>query len=274
MSTIGDSKTFQDKLDDCVKRNRSFVCVGLDPDPNLMPIQDLFDFNKAIIESTADLVCCYKPNLAFYESLGLVGLDALHRTLEIIPDYVPVIGDAKRGDIASTAKAYAKAMFEIWNFDAVTVSPYLGKDSIDPFLEYENKGVFLLCRTSNPGAAEFQDVVVQSGEKLPFYKHVASRAKEWNLLGNLGLVVGATNPEQLREVRIICGDMPILAPGIGAQGGDLEATVKNGVNSQSSGIIINASRSVIYASNDKENFASSARLAAIGLRDQINEILD
>jgi len=274
MSTIRDSKTFQGKLDDCSKRNRSLLCVGLDPDPELMPVKDVFDFNSAIIEATADLVCCYKPNLAFYESLGLSGLDALQRTLEIIPDHIPVIGDAKRGDIGSTAKAYAKAMFEVWKFDAVTVSPYLGKDSIDPFLEYQDRGVFLLCRTSNAGASEFQDMVVDSGDRLPVYKHVASRAKEWNLLGNLGLVVGATYPEQLREVRVICGDMPILAPGVGAQGGNLEATVKNGINSKSGGIIINASRSVLYASSDKGGFAAAARLAAKGLRDQINEVID
>ena len=166
--------SFQEKLTAASRKNESLVCVGLDPDPALMPIDDVLEFNKAIIEATADQVCCYKPNMAFYEALGIPGLEALQRTLEHIPDDIPVIGDAKRGDIGSTAKAYARAVFDWWGFDAVTVSPYLGTDSIEPFLEYSDRGVLVLCHTSGPGSVDFQDLPVGSGNpQRPLFEEVA-----------------------------------------------------------------------------------------------------
>src|SRR3989304_3819755 len=152
---------FHERLAESSRRNSSILCVGLDPDPTLMPVEDVFEFNRAIIEATADLVCCYKPNLAFSEALGLAGLEALQRTLEHIPRDIPVIGDAKRGDVGSTAQAYARAMFQQWGFDAAPVTPYLGSDALEPFLEYADRGIFVLCHTSNPGASEVQELTVQ-----------------------------------------------------------------------------------------------------------------
>ena len=263
--------TFREKLTAASRKNSSLLCVGLDPDPALMPVEDVLDFNRAIIEATADLVCCYKPNLAFYEALGIPGLEALQRTLEYIPGDIPVIGDAKRGDIGSTAQAYAKAMFQQWGFDAVTANPYLGRDALEPFLEYEDKGVLVLCHTSNPGAADFQELPLgQGNEQRPLYEQVALKAREWNSRDNIGLVVGATYPEQLQKVRHLCPDMVILAPGVGPQGGDLENTVKYGVNASADGLIINASRGIIFASRNKDDFASEARRAAQELRQSIN----
>ena len=263
--------SFQEKLTAASRKNESLVCVGLDPDPALMPIDDVLEFNKAIIEATADQVCCYKPNMAFYEALGIPGLEALQRTLEHIPDDIPVIGDAKRGDIGSTAKAYARAVFERWGFDAVTVSPYLGTDSIEPFLEYADRGVLVLCHTSGPGSVDFQDLPVGSGNpQRPLFEEVALKVLEWNGRGNAGLVVGATYPQQLQSVRKLCPDMVILAPGVGAQGGDLENTVKYGVNADGEGLIINSSRGIIFASRDGSDFADAARQSAQELRQSIN----
>lgn len=263
--------TFQEKLTAASRRNTSLLCVGLDPDPALMPVEDVAVFNRAIIDATADLVCCYKPNLAFYEALGIPGLEALQRTLEHIPSDIPVIGDAKRGDIGSTAKAYATAMFEQWGFDAVTANPYGGGDSVEPFLEYEDRGIFFWCRSSNPDATDFQDLSISQGsEQRPLYEQVALKAREWNSRGNVGLVMGATYPEQLQKVRLLCPDIPILAPGVGAQEGVLENTVKFGVNSDGEGLIINSSRGIIFASKNKNDFASEARRAAQELRQNIN----
>ena len=263
--------TFHEKLAEASRKNSSFLCVGLDPDPALMPVKSVFEFNREIIDATADLVCCYKPNLAFYEALGLDGLEALHRTLERIPDEIPVIGDAKRGDIGSTAQAYAKAMFQQWGFDAVTANPYGGGDAVEPFLEYEDRGIFIWCRSSNPDAADFQDLSVgQGNEQRPFYEQVALKARDWNHRSNVGLVMGATYPEQLQKVRELCPDMLILAPGVGAQEGVLEKVVKYGVNARGEGIIINASRSIIYASRSSSSFVGEARRAAQELRQQIN----
>lgn len=263
--------TFQEKLTSASQKNNSLLCVGLDPDPALMPVEDVVEFNRAIIDATADLVCCYKPNLAFYEALGIPGLEALQRTLEHIPGDIPVIGDAKRGDIGSTAQAYARAMFQQWGFDAVTVNPYLGRDALEPFLEYPDKGVLVLCHTSNPGAADFQELFLgKNSEQRPLYEQVALKAQEWDSRGNIGLVMGATYPEQMQTVRQLCPDMVILAPGVGAQGGDLENTVKYGVNASAEGLIINSSRGVIFASKDKNDYASEARRVAQELRQSIN----
>ena len=263
--------TFRDKLTAAATKNESLVCVGLDPDPSLMPIEDVAEFNAAIVEATADLVCCYKPNIAFYEALGIPGLEALRRTLECIPPDIPVICDAKRGDIGSTATAYARALFERWDFDAATVNPYLGRDSVEPFLEYADRGVLVLCHTSGPGSVDFQDLTVErDGSKRPLFEEVALKAREWNERGNAGLVLGATFPQQMETARRLCPDMIILAPGIGAQGGDLEATVSSGVDADGGGLIVNSSRGIIYASRSRDDFADAARRAADELRRAIN----
>lgn len=265
---MGDT-TFLQKLLDVSRRNHSLVCVGLDPDPKHLPVADVFTFNKAIIDATADLVCAYKPNLAFYEALGLQGWEALKRTAEYIPRAIPIIGDAKRGDVGNTAQAYARALFDFFGFDAVTVNPYLGSDSVAPFLEYQDKGVFVLCRTSNPGAADFQDLTLGE-EHRPLYELVAEWARERNRDGNVGLVVGATYPEELNRVRRLCPGMVLLIPGVGAQGGDLDLAVRYGVDSQGERAIINSSRQILYASAGKD-FAVAARKAAIELQYSINK---
>jgi orotidine-5'-phosphate decarboxylase len=261
---------FIDKLLAASRRNKSLLCVGLDPDPGLMPRVNLLEFNKAIVDATADLVCAYKPNLAFYEALGVDGLKALHETIGHIPHHIPVIGDGKRGDIGNTAKAYAKALFELFGFDAATVSPYLGFDSVKPFIAYRDKGVFVLCRTSNPGAVDFQNLANAQG--VPLYEAVARKAEEWNVHDNIGLVVGATYPDELRTIRQLCPEMPLLIPGIGAQGGDLASTVKHGIDAHGEKAVIAVSRQILYASKGKD-FAQAARKRAQELRDSINKLV-
>jgi len=262
---------FVEKLTNIARKNKSLLCVGLDPDPDLMPDKvGVFEFNKAIIEATSDLVCAYKPNLAFYEALGNEGLTALKRTVDYIPEDIPVIADAKRGDIGNTARAYAKAIFANFNFDAATVNPYLGFDAVEPFIRYRDKGVFILCRTSNAGAVDFQALRCQvENDHRPLFEIVALKASQWNTQGNIGLVVGATYPEELRLIRQSYPDMPLLIPGIGAQGGDLASTVRYGVDAQGEKAVINSSRQIIYASRGKD-FAGAAGKAALLLRDQIN----
>ncbi len=257
---------FTDKLLNISRQNRSLLCIGLDPDPELMPGVDVLQFNKAIIDATRDLVCAYKPNLAFYEALGTAGFAILEKTIKYVPGDIPVIGDAKRGDIGNTARAYAKALFSVFGFDAATVNPYLGFDSIEPFVSYQDKGVFILCRTSNKGAVDFQDL---NTDGRPLYETVAHKAKEWNTYGNVGLVVGATYPEELKRVRSICPEMCLLIPGVGAQGGDLASAVNYGVDARGEKAIINVSRQVLYASRE-EDFARAARAAAEKLRKEIN----
>jgi orotidine-5'-phosphate decarboxylase len=249
-------------------KNKSLLCIGLDPDPELMPKVNILEFNKAIIAATCDLVCAYKPNLAFYEALGPEGLAILEKTVEYIPSDTPVIGDAKRGDIGNTAKAYAKALFSALGFDAATVNPYLGFDSVEPFISYRDKGIFILCRTSNKGASDFQDLLCPSGS--PLYEVVAQKAKQWNTYGNVGLVVGATYPEELKKVRSICPEMCLLIPGIGAQGGDLASAVGYGTDAQGEKAIISVSRQILYASKEKD-FAEAARNMAEKIRNQIND---
>ncbi len=261
--------SFISKLFNATRKNGSLLCIGLDPNPDLIPKIDVLEFNKAIIDATHDLVCAYKPNLAFYEALGIEGLSILHKTIEHIPSDIPIIGDAKRGDIGNTAKAYAKALFSAFGFDAATVNPYLGFDSIEPFINYQDKGIFILCRTSNKGALDFQNLCT---EGLPLYEVVAQKAKEWNTHGNIGLVVGATYPEELKKVRSICPEMYLLIPGIGAQGGDLASAVKYGVDARGKKAIINVSRQILYASRGKD-FAEAARNVAGKIRNQINSYL-
>lgn len=242
-----------------------------------MPLKDVAEFNRSIIDATADLVCAYKPNLAFYEALGIEGLQALLETVKYVREvapYVVIIGDGKRGDIGSSSRAYAKAMYEVWGFDAVTVNPYLGSDSLEPFLSYEDRGVFVLCRTSNPGSGDFQTLKADClPRNRPVYEHVAKVASSWNRHGMVGLVVGATYEDDLKNVRQLCPDVPLLIPGVGAQGGDLEASVRYGTDQSGRLAIISSSRSVIYASQEGD-YASAARREAMRLRDAINSVLD
>jgi orotidine-5'-phosphate decarboxylase len=259
---------FFEKLELAAQKNGSLLCVGLDPDPALMPVDDVGAFNRAIIEATSDFVCAYKPNLAFYEALGEKGYGALRETLAGIPPDIPVIGDGKRGDIGNSAKAYARALFDELGFDAVTVNPYLGGDAVEPFLEREDRAAFILCRTSNPGARDFQDLATVGPPARRLFEVVAEKALLWNTRGNVGLVVGATYPEELRLVRRICPDMTFLVPGVGTQGGDVAAVMANGLDAKGAGLIINVSRQVLYASRD-DDFARAAGEAARRLRDQI-----
>jgi orotidine-5'-phosphate decarboxylase len=248
------------------------VCVGLDPYPELFPehISSIFEFNKAIIDATADLVCCYKPQFAHFAAAAAE--DQLKQTIAYIKStfpHIPVILDSKRGDIGSTATMYAKEAFEHYQADAVTVNPYMGSDTVLPFAEHAEKGVIVLCRTSNPSAAEFQNQLID-GE--PLYIRVARMAQEhWNTNGNISLVVGATAPEEMANIRAVAPDLPFLVPGIGAQGGDLKATVNAGRFTQGHGLMINSSRAVLYASNGSD-FAQAARAETETLRNAINQL--
>ena len=269
--------SYVEDLEQACSANQSLVCVGLDPEPSRLPVKDVFEFNRAIIDATADLVCCYKPNLAFYEALGLPGLRALESTIQYIREEAPqvqIIGDAKRGDFGPSAAAYAKAMFQVWGFNAVTVNPWGGEDTVQPFLEDPSRGVFLWCRGSHPGAADLQDLRVESPSgKLPVYEHLARASRDWNRRGNLCLVVGATVPEQLAKVRLICPEAPLLIPGVGAQGGDLQSAVRSGVDNRGRRAIISSSRGIIYASAGSD-FAQAARRATAAMRDTINQVLE
>ncbi len=257
----------------------SLVCVGLDPEPSRFPSQfandadAVFNFCRAIVDATAPYVCSFKPQIAHFAALGAE--DALARLIAHVHANhpgIPVILDAKRGDIGSTARHYATEAFDRYGADAVTANPYLGRDSLQSFLDRADRGVVILCRTSNPGAGDLQDLVVQTGDGVarPLYQHVAEKvAREWNGHGNCMLVVGATWPEQLREVRAIVGDVPFLVPGVGAQGGDVEAVVRNAGTADGTGLVVSSSRAVLYAS-DGGDFAEAAADAAKTLREQIN----
>jgi len=260
---------FKEKLRAARQRNQSFLCVGLDPDPAKIPVADVTAFLREIIDATADLVGAYKPNLAFFEALGPQGCAVLQGTLEAIPKDIPTIGDGKRGDIGDTVRFYAKALFDLYGFDAVTVNAYGGRDALEPFLSRADRGVLVWCRSSNPGARDVQDQALADGRAL--YEAIAELARSWNQRGNVGLVVGATWPEQLRRVRRLCPDMFILVPGVGAQEGDLEAAVRAALDGEGEGFIINASRQVLYAAEGK-GFVHSARRAAQALRARINQV--
>jgi orotidine-5'-phosphate decarboxylase len=269
---------FRAKLAEATDRQHSVLCVGLDPDPRLAP-PDLVGrdgwierFCLGIVEATADLVCAYKPNLAFFEALGLDGYQGLRRTLDGLPRDVVSVGDAKRGDIGSTAVAYAKALYEVWGFDVVTVSPLLGPDTLQPFLAYKDRGIFVLSKTSNPGSGTLQDLPVpfQDGS-VPLYELIARQmsaldadAGDDGASGQVGLVVGATYPAQLREIRAAAPALPFLVPGIGAQAGDIFAAVEAGLDADGRGIVVNASRGVTYASTGSD-WQSAARAAAASL---------
>lgn len=266
-----------EKLDAVSRSRGSLVCVGLDPDPARMPVDDVAEFNRAIVDATCDLVCAYKPQLAFYEALGLDGLRALDATVQHIRDVAPdvvLIGDCKRGDIGSTAAAYARAMFDVWDFDTVTLHAYLGLESVQPFIERADRGALIVCRTSNPGAAELQDLELTGGGVTgTLYEHTARLASKWNTAGNVGIVVGATYPGEMAALRAEHPDMPFLVPGVGAQGGDVAAAARAGVNADGRGVMISSSRGIIYASEDAATYPGAARRAAGALRDQINEAL-
>lgn len=262
-------------------QTNTFVCVGLDSDYQQLPEtvkqgksveEAMFIFNRAIIDATHDFVCAYKPNAAFYEAQGDAGLRALTRTVQYIKEAyssIPVILDAKRADIGSTNLGYVQAAFDIIGVDAITVHPYLGKEALAPFLARAEKGIIVLAKTSNPGAGEFQDLLVGTMQE-PLYQVVARHvAEQWNTNGNCGIVIGATYPEDLRKARAIVGDMPILIPGVGTQGGAVAATVTAGKDNKGQGMIINASRGIIFASHGSD-FAQAARTATERLRDEIN----
>ena len=263
--------TFAERLSALCTERRSHLCVGLDPLPERLPEavrrdpDPVFAFNRAIVDATIDITPVYKPNLAFYEALGLEGWTSLKRTVEYVAGRAIVLADAKRGDIENTQTAYAKAIFDVFGFDAATVSAYPGKDAAEAFLRYEDKGVFVLCRTSNRSGDDLQNLLV---EGRPLYERVAELAASWNERGNCGLVVGATYPSELAAVARIAPGLPILVPGAGAQGGDVEASVRAAGRSP---FVVNSSRGIIFAGNGTD-FAEAARGAALRLRDQIEAV--
>lgn len=267
---------FRQKLAEASQTAQSLLCVGLDPDPELMAVPDILDFNRAIIDATKDLVCAYKPNLSFYEAQGSSGIAALEATVAHIRDAAPgviVLGDGKRGDIGSSNTQYARALFDTWGFDAATVNGYAGVEALQPFLDYADRGVFIWCRSSNEGARELQDQAL-GGNGKRLFEHVAESAVRWDRNDNIGLVVGATYPEDLARVREIAPDMPILLPGVGAQEGFLRASVLGGVDASGRNLIVSSSRGITYASNKPAEFESAARDAAKNLRDVVNRMLD
>jgi orotidine-5'-phosphate decarboxylase len=262
------TSTFQERLQAAARANNSWLCVGLDPDPSAVPTGLALDaFLHGIVDATRDLVCCFKPNLAFFEALGLSGQRLLRDLRAIIPAAIPLLIDAKRGDTPQTMQAYARAIFDDLDADAVTVNPYLGGDSLEPFFAYADRGVFVLCKTSNPGAGELQDLRVDGSE--PLFVRVARLATGWDKHGTLGLVVGATYPSDVARVREVAPRAPILLPGVGAQAGDLERSVQAGLDASGGGTIVNASRSVLYASSGAD-WRTAARTEAQRLRDAIN----
>ena len=267
---------FIDALSAAWQKNDSLLCVGLDPDLSKFPahLKDqpdaIYQFCTAIVDATADLACSFKPQIAYFAG------ESAEAQLEALIDYihlnhpdVPVILDAKRGDIGATAAQYAREAFVRYQADALTVNPYMGFDSVEPYLEYADCGLIVLCRTSNPGGSDLQNLDIGNGTKL--YQHVAGLvADKWNKHGQCALVVGATFPQELADVRRLVGDMPLLVPGIGAQGGDVEATVKAGRTASGTGMMINSSRAILYAGKG-EDFAEKARAAALATRDDINQ---
>ena len=273
--------TFIGKLSAAWEKNHSLLCVGLDPDINRFPEylrgkpDAIYTFCKGVVDATADLVCAFKPQIAYFHAARAEDqLEAICAYVrEQYPD-IPLILDAKRGDIGATAQQYAREAFERYNADAVTLSPYMGFDSVEPYLEYRDRGAIILARTSNPGGSDLQFLEVNvSGRTVPLYQHVARLvAEKWNVHGQCAMVVGATFPHEIAEVRAIVGDMPLLIPGIGAQGGNVEATVAAGKTADGRGMMINSSRAILYAGvGENENYAAISRRAAIRTRDEINQ---
>ncbi len=267
---------FIERLNAAIARNDSLLCVGLDPDVAKFPEalrnrpDSIFAFCKAIIDATADMACAFKPQIAYFAALAAEDqLQAICDYLKRQYPHIPIVLDAKRGDIGATAEQYAREAYERYRADAVTVNPYMGFDSVEPYLAWQDRGVIVLCRTSNPGGSDLQFLTVDG---KPLYQHVAQLvAQKWNRNGQCGLVVGATFPKEIAEVRAIVGDMPLLVPGTGAQGGDIEATVHAGQTAAGGGMMINSSRAILYASPEAgEDFAQAAARAARQTRDAIN----
>lgn len=254
-----------------INKKKSFLCVGLDPDLNKIPAHlndtddPIFEFNKAVIDATKDICVAYKPNIAFYECLGKKGWESLEKTMDYIPDSIFTIADAKRGDIGNTSKMYARTFFEYFDFDAVTVAPYMGEDSVTPFFDFADKWVILLGLTSNTGSQDFQQLEDKNGK--PLYLSVIEKAQKWGNPSNLMFVIGATHPESFREVRSVAEDYFFLVPGVGAQGGNLQEVVTNGKN-KDMGLLINSSREIIYAGNTR-NFEENIRRKAKELQSQM-----
>lgn len=270
-------ESFGARLDAVSASKKTMVCVGLDPDPRRMPIDDVAEFNRRIVDATHPLVAAYKPQMAYYEALGIPGLQALEATVRHIRDVAPevmIIGDGKRGDMGPTATAYATAMFDVWDFDATTVNAYQGSDTVEPFLQHPGRGVFILCRTSNPSSRDFQDLRIDEEEKPQLFEKVADAAERWDIGGNIGLVIGATFPMEMRLLRAEHQTMPFLVPGVGAQGGDVIKAVKAGVDGNSRGMLINSSRGIIYASDNPKDYPRYAKIASTSLRQQINVALE
>ena len=267
--------TFIEKLQDAWTRNNSLLCVGLDPNTDRLPPHlrgkpnAIFEFCKGIVDATADLVCAFKPQIAYFAAASAEAqLEVLIGHIHCTYPKIPVILDAKRGDIGATVHQYAREAFDRYRSDALTVNPYMGFDSIEPFLGYPDHGIIVLCRTSNPGGADLQNLTIADGRKL--YQYVADLvANKWNTHGQAALVVGATFSSELGDVRGMVGDLPLLVPGIGAQGGDIRATVVAGQSSSGAGLIINSSRAILYV-DPGEDFAAAARAVALATRDEIN----
>lgn len=258
-----------------IKKKQSYLCVGLDTDMARIPdhLRDtkdpIFEFNKEIIDATKDICVAYKPNIAFYEALGPKGWESLEKTMDYIPDEIFTIADAKRGDIGNTSKKYAETFFSYFDFDSVTVAPYMGVDSVSPFLEFDDKWVILLGLTSNAGSNDFQHL--QSDGK-PLHHHVIEKAQSWGNPNNLMFVIGATHPQSFKELREISEDYFYLVPGVGAQGGSLHDVSNHGLN-DFCGLLINSSRGIIYAGGNNENFAEVSRNKAIELQKDMSQIL-
>ena len=274
--TQGPAVTFIDQLSAAWTTNNSLLCVGLDPDLDRLPATfsrdaaGVLDFCKAIVDATADLACAFKPQIAYFAALRAEPeLEQLCAYIRARYPHLPIILDAKRGDIGATGHQYAREAFDRYGADAVTVSPYMGFDSIEPYLAWPDRGVIVLCRTSNPGGSDLQFLDVGG---RPLYQHVAQLvAQKWNRHGQCALVVGATFPEEIAQVRALVGDMPLLIPGVGAQGGDVEATVRSGKTASGAGMMINSSRAILYAApQEGEDFAAAARRVATETRDAIN----
>jgi len=269
---------FFERVRKAFERNESCLCVGLDPVIERIPDsirnseEPLFDFLAPIIDTTAELVCAYKPNIAFYEAEGSRGVEQLRRIIKHIrslDDDIPIILDAKRGDIGNTARAYARAVFDDMCVDATTVNPYMGGDTLEPFLDRNERGIFILCLTSNPGYTDFENLIA---EESPVFVNIARKASGWNAKGNIGLVVGATHPDDAEKVRDAAPELPFLMPGIGAQGGDPARIMKIGFTASGFPPIVNSSRSILYA-NDGENYAEASRQAALKTRDNLNRFI-
>lgn len=262
------------KLQNIQQTNRSMICLGLDLDAKKMPseygntVKGMFEFAHRIIDATSDIVCAYKPNMAFFEAFGPEGFSLLRLIVQRVPENVVIILDGKRGDIGNTAQFYADSAYDTFRADWVTINPYMGYDSMRPFLEKKDKGAFILCLTSNPGSKDFQQLNVDGS---PLYRVVAERVNFWNKEHNCGLVVGATHPDQLREIRGVAGDMPLLVPGVGAQGGSLEESAVLSTDNFKKTAVINVSRSVLYASTEKD-FAQRARGEVMRLNAEVERL--